>query len=73
MVSSVGYVVSEFLISVSLKYLKLFPIKPFSCGYCLSFWFGLIFALLSDLSILDAFGIASLSAVINLFIFKYSK
>ena len=50
---SSGFVISELIINLSQKYLNLYPIKPFSCGYCLSFWIGCALALYFNINPLE--------------------
>ncbi len=50
---SSGYVISELIIEWSHKLFKIYPIKPFSCGYCLSFWFGCVLALYFNINLLE--------------------
>ena len=50
---SSGFVISELIINLSQKYLKIYPIKPFSCGYCLSFWIGCALALYFKINLLE--------------------
>ena len=73
MSSSMGYVISEFLISLWFKLFKKIPVKPFSCGYCLSFWIGCIISGYLCFDWLDMFGIGCISAVLNAFIFKFLR
>jgi hypothetical protein len=69
-ISAAGFVLSEAIIALWLELYKKMPIKPFSCGYCLSFWIGL-----GHYSIFDPqpmrVALACLCAVINSFMFKY--
>lgn len=50
---SSGFVISELIIDLSQKYLKVYPIKPFSCGYCLSFWFGWYLSIYYQIELLE--------------------
>ena len=73
MSSSMGYVISEFLISIWFELFKRIPVKPFSCGYCLSFWIGGMIAIFEGFLPLYVFGIACISAVLNAFIYKFLR
>lgn len=50
---SSGFVISEFVIEWSQKLFIAFPPKPFSCGYCLSFWTGCVIALYFNINPLE--------------------
>lgn len=50
---SSGFVISEFIIDISHKYFNKFPIKPFSCGYCLSFWIGWYLSIYYKIELLE--------------------
>lgn len=67
-ISASGYVVSEFIIDMVQELYNKMPIKPFSCGYCLSFWFGFGYSVFDGLFYSIAFG--ALCAVVNALIFK---
>lgn len=67
-IASSGYVISEFIISLFKK----LPPKPFSCGYCLSFWIALLINLPKIMSEpIEVFMLACASAVLNAIIFKW--
>jgi hypothetical protein len=66
-ISAAGFVLSEAIIALWLELYKKMPIKPFSCGYCLSFWIGLYVFFEPTYNCLL---LACLCAVINSFIFK---
>jgi hypothetical protein len=68
-ISAAGYITSELIISIWLDWFKKMPIKPFSCGYCLSFWIGLNVFILKDASI-NSFGLACICAVLNALLYK---
>jgi hypothetical protein len=61
---------SEFIIEQWTRVYNKMPIKPFSCGYCLSFWIGINVFMLKDISI-NSFGLACICAVINALIYKH--
>ena len=69
LIGSTGYVLSQTIIEFWRKTFNSFPKKPLSCGYCLSFWIGLVTFLAIGPN-LYAFGYACLSAVVSSIIFK---
>ena len=69
-VPALGFVLSEFLIEFSEKSLNYFPPKPFSCGYCLSWWIGGAIALFQGYDFINSILIAATCAVLNIFLFK---
>lgn len=66
-ISAAGFVISELFIGIWLKLFKEMPTKPLGCGYCLSFWIGLVVFFEPTYNCLL---LACLCAVINSFIFK---
>jgi hypothetical protein len=50
---SSGFVISELLITYGIRYFEKTPPKPFSCGYCLSFWTGCVIALYFQINLLE--------------------
>jgi hypothetical protein len=69
LIGSVGYVLSQTIIDFWRKKFNTYPKKPLSCGYCLSFWIGLITFIIKEPN-LYAFGYACLCAVMSSIIFK---
>jgi hypothetical protein len=61
LVTSSAEVISQLLTNLFVKFYGKPPIKPFSCGYCLSFWFGLIVFGFS----FAGFGIACFCAILH--------
>jgi len=70
-ISAAGYVISEFIIEQWTRVYSKMPIKPFSCGYCLSFWIGYAIFVKDIYNIFESFGLACICAVLNAFIYKH--